>query len=214
LNIDLKKILNKNNYVLVLASGSSRRQKLLKKFDIPFKTIVPKVKEVHSKKHIRKTILNNALAKALASSASISVKKQPALVIAGDTVIVYNGASYGKPKNKLAAGRMLTALSGKTHKVLSSLIVYNTFTKSCEKAVVETKVTFKKLTTKEVEAYLNTQEYADKAGGYGIQDKGAFLVEKISGDYYNVVGLPLCALQDLLKKACLKISKDIKKTGG
>ncbi|MBU0581181.1 MAG: septum formation protein Maf [Candidatus Margulisbacteria bacterium] len=193
-------ILKQKKYQLILASKSKRRQDLLKKLKIPFIIRVSKVIEKFQNKNIKQEIMANTLLKAK----SIDYSKK-ALVIAGDTVIVYNNRVFGKPKNRSEAKRFLLTLSGKTHQVLTGLIVYNNVSKKLEKALVTTKVTFKKLSAQDIKSYLAIGEYKDKAGGYGIQAKGSFLVSKVVGDYNNVVGLPLTKLIDLLKKACKKI---------
>lgn len=193
----LKNFLKQNNYVLILASKSKRRHKLLKTLGLPFQIRAANVAEHFRNKNIRKDLVNNALRKAK----KISTKKN-ALIIAGDTVIVYNNRVFGKPKNRSQAERFLATFSGKIHQVLTGLVVYNSVSKKAQKAVVSTKVKFKKLTPKDISAYLKYGEYKDKAGAYGIQSKGARLIEKINGDYNNVVGLPLKTLVKLLRRAC------------
>ncbi|MFC1517346.1 nucleoside triphosphate pyrophosphatase [Candidatus Margulisiibacteriota bacterium] len=200
MNIILKKKIKQKGYVLILASRSKRRQKLLKELGIPFQVKIAKVKEHFQLKNIKKELLHNALLKAK----YVSTPKK-AIIIAGDTVIVYNNRVFGKPKNRSQAERFLATFSGKTHKVLTGLVIYNTVSKKTEKAVVTTKVKFKVLTQQSITTYLNCGEYKDKAGAYGIQAKGAKLVEKITGDYYNVVGLPIKKLKELLIKVSNKL---------
>lgn len=119
-----------------------------------------------------------------------------AVVIAADTVVALDGAVLGKPADESDAARMLSALSGRTHQVFTGLTV------ACGADVrtvsEETAVTFRPLTAEEIEAYIATGEPMDKAGAYGIQGYGALFIEGISGDYYNVMGLPVCRLGQIL----------------
>jgi len=121
-------------------------------------------------------------------------------MIAADTVVILNGKILGKPKNKKEAARMLRNLSGKEHKVITGVAVVNAKTKKLLQDVVITKVKFRRLDRDLIEKYVASGKPLDKAGAYGIQGKGALLVESIEGDYFNVVGLPLNALNQLLEK--------------
>ena len=119
------------------------------------------------------------------------------VVVAADTVVVCNGQILGKPKDEADAFRMLKMLSGKVHQVMTGLtVLYG------DSAVVCTEVTdihFRELTDREILTYIRTGEPMDKAGSYGIQGGAALFVEKLVGDYYNVVGLPVCRLGQILK---------------
>ena len=137
---------------------------------------------------------------------SISLKKakavyesqKDAVIISADTAVFAGDKQFGKPKDKSEAEKMLKILSGKTHSVITAFtVIYKdkTVTKS-----VETKVTFRKLTDKEIEEYIDSGEPFDKAGGYGIQGKAALFAERIEGDYMSVVGLPVCALKQTLNE--------------
>ena len=119
------------------------------------------------------------------------------VIISADTAVVLNGEVLGKPKTKEDAFNMLSKLSGKTHSVITAFTVTNgkTFVNEC----VETFVTFRKISKVEIEEYISTGEPSDKAGAYGIQGKGGKFVTGISGDYFSVVGLPICRLSVVLK---------------
>ena len=114
------------------------------------------------------------------------------VVIGCDTVVVLEDTIMGKPRDREDARRMLRALSGETHTVMTGVSLY--LGRQTTVFTSETQVTFYPLTDAEVEAYLDTGEPFDKAGAYGIQGKGALLVQRIEGDYFNVVGLPVAAL--------------------
>lgn len=133
--------------------------------------------------------------------ASATAKQAPrkAIIIAADTVVTLDGAVLGKPKDAGGAYDMLKALSGRKHEVYTGICVMR---KSDAKTVcksVSTEVKFKELTDEKIRAYIASGEPMDKAGAYGIQGKGSMLIEGINGDYFNVVGLPIAELSDILE---------------
>ena len=134
--------------------------------------------------------------KYLSKIKAVPFENENGIVIGADTVVAVDGKILGKPKDKADAKCMLRLLSGKTHSVFSGVTVIKN--KTAHTFCEETKVTFFPLSDDEIESYVNTGEPLDKAGAYGIQGKGALLVEKIDGDYYNVVGLPIGKLNRLL----------------
>lgn len=121
-----------------------------------------------------------------------------AVVIAADTVVALDGAVLGKPADKEEAFRMLSLLSDSRHQVYTGLTVLHG--EQCDSVWEETAVTFRALTAEEIEAYIATGEPMDKAGAYGIQGYGALFIKGISGDYYNVMGLPVCRLGQILAR--------------
>ena len=125
-------------------------------------------------------------------------------IVAADTIVVYEDQTLGKPKDEADAKAMLTMLSGRVHEVKTGLAVV--LQGKLYLHVETTKVYFRTLSEKEIDKYVSTGEPMDKAGAYGIQGKGAVLVQKIEGSYDNVVGLPLTALYTLVTGDCLGIS--------
>ncbi len=115
-----------------------------------------------------------------------------ALIVAADTVVVLDNKILGKPRDEEDAFNMLSSLSGREHTVFTGVAV--AYRDKLSSFAEETKVTFRKLSDDTIRAYIKTGEPMDKAGAYGIQNKGALFVEKIDGDYFNVVGLPICRL--------------------
>lgn len=172
----------------VLASSSPRRRELIKRIEKNTLFVTPKNSENIAESN--PIILAERLARAKSCEAAKDYPNH--LVIGCDTVVSMQGEIFGKPKSEDHAKQMLCKLSGKTHEVITGVCL-----KSRE-AIVSfsetTKVTFYSLTQTEIDAYLQEGDWTDKAGGYGIQSKGAFLVKKIEGDYYNVMGLPLAKL--------------------
>lgn len=181
---------------IILASKSPRRQKLLDGLDLRFK-----VMESGAEEHLdpywtaEEAVQQLALSKARAVSKRVEKED---LIIGADTVVVFEGEIMGKPSGKSEAFAMLTLLSGNWHEVYTGLALIGQEKEIC--IAVKTKVKFCELSSEEIEHYIETGEPLDKAGAYGIQDKGGAFIEAIEGDYYNVVGLPLCPLRHLLKQ--------------
>ena len=178
---------------LILASQSPRRKELLGLFHIPFTVKVADIDEtMDSTKAPFDEVARVSRLKALAIS-----RDEGDVVIAADTIVVCGGKVLGKPTDEADAFRMLRLLSGKDHQVMTGLTVLKGDT-----ATVCTEVTdihFRELSDKEILAYIATKEPMDKAGSYGIQGGAALFADKMVGDYYNVMGLPVCRLWQMLQ---------------
>lgn len=182
---------------IILASSSPRRTQLLKQIGLAHTIVKSDVDEKISE-HIspRKQAENLSLQKAKA----VAKNYPDALIIAADTIIVLGKKIIGKPKSKKDAKRILRLLSGKPHKVFTGFTLIDTANKKTITDSEESTVYVKKLTEKEINAYVASKEPLDKAGAYGINEKGAVIIEKIEGDFSNVVGLPLYKLSQTLEK--------------
>ena len=181
---------------VILASASPRRLALLQQIGIEATVCPADFDEVSgSAVQAEDVVLANAVGKC---QAVVKIKGDSLPVIAADTVVVAEGVILGKPQDAEDAIAMLKQLSGKTHKVLTGIAV--SYAGEMLAEVCETKVMFRDLTDEEIKNYVATGEPLDKAGAYGIQGKGAVLVEKIDGCYNNVVGLPLTRMQLILAK--------------
>ena len=180
---------------VILASSSPRRLQLLQQIGIEAEVRPAAFDELSTGKMADEVVLVNAVGKCQAVCAACGDKVP---VIAADTVVVLDGKILGKPKDAADAVRMLTELSGRTHKVLTGVAVSFDGRQLAE--VCETEVIFRTLTAAEIAEYVATGEPLDKAGAYGIQGRGAVFVEKINGCYNNVVGLPLTRLHLMLAK--------------
>ena len=179
---------------VILASQSPRRKELLGLLGIPFTVRVADIDEyMDPGKPVFDEVARLSREKALA------VPREPEdTVIAADTVVVLAGKVLGKPGNPAEAIAMLTALSGNTHEVMTGLTVLRGSRLTSHTEV--TKVRFRELSQNEIEAYVATGAPMDKAGAYGIQsDASATFVERLEGDYYNVVGLPVCRLYQIME---------------
>jgi len=183
------------NTRIVLASSSPRRAELLKMFDLPFEIVPPDLTEAGFYVSVPR-----ALASVLAvGKAQIVAEDYPvSVVISADTVVELDGQDLGKPRTPADAKRILARLSGRTHTVHTGLAVL--CMGELQRDVISTKVTFRELTEEEIDAYIATGEPEDKAGAYAIQGRASAFVEKIEGDYFAVVGLPICRLQQFLKE--------------
>ncbi len=179
----------------ILASSSPRRRELLDGLGVAF-DIRPAVGEEHPAPGLSGEETAAALSRAKCLEVA-SAAEWDAVVVAADTVVCLDGAILGKPHDEADAARMLRALSGREHTVCTGVTVASggrTVT-GCE----TTRVRFRALSDEEIAAYIATGEPMDKAGAYGIQGRAALFVEGIDGDYFNVVGLPLCKLEKILK---------------
>ena len=193
---------------IILASQSPRRKELLGRMGIrDFETISPNVDEsvfhgLPPEELVRR--LSAEKAAAVAGRAG-----EDAIVIAADTVVALEGAVLGKPADELDAFKMLSALSGVRHQVYTGVTVCRGGEKQTAHEVTD--VTFRELSEGEIEDYIATGEPMDKAGAYGIQGYGALLIQGISGDYYNVMGLPVCRLGGMLARFgvdCLRLAAE------
>lgn len=180
---------------IILASQSPRRRQLLEQMGFTDFLIRPAQGEELADPNLDPGGLVEALSRQKALEISASADPED-LIIAADTVVAVDGQVLGKPHSTQHAREMLSALSGREHTVYTGVTV-------CRGGQILTQheataVRFRPLTAQEIDAYIATGEPMDKAGSYGIQGRGALLVEGISGDYFNVVGLPVCRLGRML----------------
>lgn len=182
---------------IILASASPRRTELLKLLGCKFKVVPSKTEE---KVNPNLSPVQNVKRVSRLKALDVASKVSEGIIIAADTIVVFKGEILGKPKNKKDAQKILRRSSGKEHKVITGITIVNAKTKDVKQATVTTKVKFRKLSKELINRYIATGEPLDKAGAYGIQGKGSLLVESIKGDYFNVVGLPLNPLNQLLEK--------------
>ena len=182
---------------IVLASRSPRRRQLLEQMGLrDFRIVCSDADETASP-----GLTPPALVEALSARKAAAVQHAAAagdLIIAADTVVALDGRVLGKPADGPDALAMLSALSGRRHQVYTGLTVVCGAQRLTEHEV--TAVTFRSLSSAEICAYIATGEPMDKAGAYGIQGRGALFVEGIEGDYYNVMGLPVCRLGRILAR--------------
>ena len=179
---------------LILASQSPRRKELLAHLNIPF---VVRVADIDETMDAQKPPFEE-VARVSRRKAEAICRTPEDIVIAADTIVVCDDVVLGKPVDEQDAFRMLSMLSGREHQVMTGLTVCKG-----DKYIVTTEVTdvyFRPLSTKEIWDYIATKEPMDKAGSYGIQGGASIFTERIVGDYYNVMGLPVCRLSCILKE--------------
>jgi len=183
---------------VVLASASARRQELLKRLVEEYQVIVSDFDEssVQFNNDCRSYVMELARGKALSVARGLN---SASLVIGCDTIVAYGGSVLGKPLDREDAFSMLKMLSGKKHQVYSGIALVNRSSGQVMSDYVMTEVKFDQLSDDEIRGYIATGEPMDKAGAYGIQGHGGVFVEEIHGCYYNVVGLPLNKLKNMIK---------------
>lgn len=181
---------------LILASQSPRRKELLKQLKIPFTIEVSNYKE-----NIDYSLLPHQLAMKLSlkKAQKVAKNKKGAIIIAADTLVVYDNKIYGKPKDEKEAKQMLLELNGNVNIIITGFTILDSDSLKTVTKFEKTKVYMKKLTNNEIDKYIQTKEPLDKAGAYCIQDLGKKLIDKIEGDYNNAVGLPLSLVKKELQ---------------
>ena len=173
---------------LILASASPRRQELLKLFGIPFTVRVADIDEtIHPGAAAFDEVARLSREKALAIP-----REKDDVIIAADTIVVCQGKILGKPRSEAEAREMLRLLSGRDHQVMTDYTVL--CDSVCRSFTEVTDLHFRDLTDREIDRYVRSGEPMDKAGSYGIQGGAALFCTHMVGDYYNVMGLPVCAL--------------------
>jgi septum formation protein len=192
----------KRKPAFILASASPRRSSLLRQLGVPFTTRPADVDErVHPGETPEQYAGRLSLDKARAADTA-----GKGIVIAADTIVVLDNEILGKPSNEQDAVRMLAMLSGRTHRVITALTVMDAAAGKTLTRLSQTIVRFRRLSAEEIMSYVKTGEPLDKAGAYGIQGKGALLISGIEGCYFNVVGLPISLLGEMLKEFGVNLS--------
>lgn len=188
----------------ILASASPRRQQLLNQIGIKFRVIPSTIEEIMN---------NNTEPSEVAVSLAIQKCNDVAsdtdcdcIIIAADTIVVKDNRLLGKPKDENDAFNMLKNLNGHWHEVVTGLCLYDTCGKKTVTGYETTRVKMADNSDEFLKSYIDTREPFDKAGAYGIQGYGSLIVEKIEGDYFNVMGLPIYKLSCLLKKLGYKFN--------
>jgi len=182
---------------IILASESPRRRNLLESLGIDFEVIPSNIDE-------NLDLVNDLaeeVAKSLAYRKALCVAKRlsSGIVIGADTIVIFEGTIFGKPVDDNDAYEVLSKLSGKSHQVITGIALIDSTTGKELLDFEISDVKFSELSNDRINAYINTKEHVGKAGSYAIQGKGSLFVERISGCYFNVVGLPLNKLDKMLK---------------
>ena len=187
---------------VILASGSPRRKELLEMLGVEDLKIMPAKGEETAPWNLEP----GELVMALAAQKGREVRelcKPEDVIIAADTIVWHEGGVYGKPRDVEHAKQMLRSLSGRAHQVYTGVCVIRGEQEILRYNMSE--VHFRAMSEEEIDAYVATKEPMDKAGAYGAQGKGAIFVERIVGDFFNVMGLPLCTLGEMLKMLGVRV---------
>ncbi|MDD5930258.1 MAG: Maf family protein [Spirochaetales bacterium] len=186
---------------IILASSSPRRQEILKMLKIPYQVIIPNIDETLTNA-IESDQIPELLAREKVTAVIQSLPKGQEIpwVLGADTVIYFDGKILGKPQNHEMAIEYLKMLQGKTHTVITAIVLYNGHTHETSSRINKTLVTFSPMTDEEISWYVETGEWHGAAGGYRIQSLASCFVQKIEGSYSCVIGLPISELYDILKE--------------
>ena len=187
---------------IILASSSPRRKDLLELLKLPFDIIV---REVDESFEVNLTPSQNVERLAFHKAFAVSQEFDKGIVIGADTVVVKDELILGKPKSRTHAAKMLKFLSGSIHQVWTGVAVIDTANGRQEVFSEMTEVTVKALDEKEIDSYISTGEPMGKAGSYAVQGIGSVFVKRINGCYFNVVGLPVYRLAEVLKKFSVRV---------
>ncbi|HNY36227.1 MAG TPA: Maf family protein [Candidatus Pacearchaeota archaeon] len=187
---------------IVLASTSPRRKEILLKTGLSFD-----IQESNYEEDMNLQMSPGELSEylSLGKAKSVTDKNNDAIVIAADTFVVYNNKCLGKPKTEVLAREMLNMLNGRENNIITGVTIIDTSNNHMVSFHETTKVFMKKMSPETIEAYIKTGEPLERAGGYSIQDMGAILIEKIDGDFFNAMGLPINRLAEELKNFGIKI---------
>ena len=189
---------------IILASDSPRRRDILKLTGLNFSVCASAYDE-----DLDLPLRPRELARYLSRRKAEAVAKRhrDTIIIAADTFIVIKDRLIGKPRDENDAVKILRMLNGKEHSVITGFTIIDTESNKTLSRSITTRVLLRKLGKKEISAYVRSKEPLDKAGAYAVQGLGAVFIEKIEGDFFNVMGLPLCALTESLKKFGIHVLK-------
>lgn len=186
---------------IILASGSPRRRELMQQIGLRFEVITSDAEEKYISREPKEIVKELALMKA--ENVAAEIETLDVIVIGADTVVVRDGRIMGKPRDEAEAFAMLSRLQGREHQVYTGVAILNFDPEGRRILVnhaVETKVHVHSMDTEEIREYISTGDPMDKAGAYGIQGQFAAYIDRIEGDYYNVVGLPVSWVYQELKR--------------
>lgn len=187
---------------IILASASPGRKELLEKVGLKFE-VEPSNRPEYTLSKLKPRELAESLS--FEKAVAVASKHKDAVVIAADSFVVFRGGIIGKPKTEEEAKGMLATLSGKSHSLVTGFTIIDTAAGKTLSNSVETRVHIKKLSLDEIDAYIRSGEPLDKAGAYEIQGLGSVIIDRIEGDFSNVVGLPLSALAEGLKEFGIQV---------
>jgi septum formation protein len=190
----------------ILASASPRRREILGRLGITFSVDSSGIAEPPQKD--REPPVRYAVRLARLKARAVALKYPSGLVLAADTIVVLGNRLFAKPGSRSEARSMLKSLSGRYHEVVSGICLMDCQTRRIHSTFSRSRVHFRRLSSSEIEWYLKTGEYRDKAGAYGIQGYASLFIDRIEGCYFNIVGFPVAAFEKLCRKAGISLISD------
>jgi septum formation protein len=191
----------------ILASASPRRKEILSRLRLHF--LIDPSKSPEPDRRTREHPGSYAVRLARIKAEEVAERHSSGLIISADTIVVVKDQILGKPANRADARRMLRALSGRWHEVLSGICLLDCGQRRTRAALSRSRVHFRRLTSDEIEWYLNSGEQRDKAGAYGIQGRAALFIDRIEGCYFNIVGFPIADFLKLCRAWKIDLTKHL-----
>jgi len=185
---------------IILASGSPRREEYFKMLGLPFISMPARIDEDFDERSEPKKVAEELAIRKISKIVEDLAPEPPLWVCGADTIISLNGRIYGKPRNRKDAGQILNAFQGREHRVITAVALYNGRAGSMDSRTVESTVSFAPMSSREIEWYLDTDEWRDAAGAYKIQGLASCFIYSINGSYSSVVGLPLSEFYGMLRE--------------
>lgn len=191
----------------ILASASPRRKEILARLGMAFRVNPSHIREPDRMPD--ETPSRYVVRLARMKARETAAKYSSGMIIGADTAVVLDNALLGKPVSRDDAGKMLSLLSGRWHEVLSGLCLFNCRQKRSRSDVSVSRVHFRRLGADEIEWYLDTGEYRDKAGAYAVQGFASLFIDRIEGCYFNIVGFPVATFESLCRKSGIRLHKEL-----
>jgi len=191
----------------ILASASPRRREILSRLGLRFRTVPSGISEPARKAH--EDPAGYAVRVARLKACEVAGRRRTGLIISADTIVVIRGHILDKPANRAEARIMLETLSGRRHEVISGLCLLRCSPRRICSTFVRSRVHFRRLSQAEIEWYLETNEYRDKAGAYGAQGFASLFIDRIDGCYFNIVGFPVAGFERLCRRMGIDLSSQL-----
>lgn len=198
---------NKRKPIWILASASPRRNEILDGLGLQFQIDPSGLAEPARRPH--ESPSKYAVRLACLKAREASGRHQSGFILSADTIVVLGNSILGKPESRTEARRMIRRLSGRWHEVVTGICVMDCALRCTHSTFSRTRVHFRRLSSTEIEWYIKTGEYRDKAGAYGVQGYASLFIDRIEGCYFNIVGFPISAFEKLCRKSGIDLFRDL-----
>jgi septum formation protein len=192
----------------ILGSASPRRREILKQLGLQFRVEPSRIPE--PAQNVRESTSDYAVRMACMKAAEVAARHDSGLVIGVDTIVVLGKSILGKPQTRAEARSMLQRLSGRWHEVLSGICLIECNPRRMRSGFSRSRVHFRRLSTEDIDWYLQTGEHRDKAGAYGVQGYASLFIDRIEGCYFNIVGFPVTTFQQLCRQSGVDLIRELK----